>query len=103
MIVVDHHEDMGGRRPVCSVLDWIGTHKPIIKEVEKKKPMKISSEYEKGFYFRFILLQLTKRSYPNNRTGYVGHREIPNLKFKSTFVFSWETLDEDFLRNHNLN
>ena len=104
--VIDLHKDNGGTSPVCEICDWVGKDIPQPTEIEKFDVMKEKVKhtvFEKE-YETILLLQQSKKEYPNTRMLIVA-RGL-NIQTKDTryggLAFFWKDLDEELLERYGL-
>jgi hypothetical protein len=100
--VVGYHTDLGGRLPICDVLDWIGTEVPsadVIAALPCRRPVAL----------------LADRGYETLGIGATSARELPKLRVTRTGIVTppvgradawlfalWRMLDDALQRDFGL-
>lgn len=90
--VVGHHDDKGGRAPVCELLDWIGD------DVPRKLRLRFFGIRRGGGgahkVKQFMLARRHEKELPKDRLERLGMTLKPSQVAGDFTVFMWKSLDE---------
>lgn len=92
--VVGFHQDKGGRRPVCEILEWIGEIVPARKAIEE-----MGYKYAKEPYqhlCQFLLGSLSAKDFQRDRVKLVARYIKPKQKPGGYSVILWRSVDKQF-------
>ncbi len=98
--VIGHHQDKGGRFPICELLDWLGKEIPTMKTVNKigtKGQMMIGSISKKDFPEDRV-----KVIYKSNSFIHLLKDSILRKKVAGYSAYLWRYMDKQLKGNYNI-
>lgn len=91
--VIGFHEDYGGRRPVCDVLDWTGTNVPSKWRIKKLRFLYANEPLQ--HLSTFLVGSLRENDFPDDRLNLVAKRIRPKQSRGGFSAINWRDADKE--------